>query len=167
MCITLELRMGGEVESKLRAFVPSDLKALRQLIHATIDASYGSAYPPRAVQFFKDYHTDQRIIERAVEGSVVVVECEGELLATGAILGDHIMAVFVRLDHQRRGLGAAVMDGLESAARAAGRRSVHLDVSLPSRSFYESRGYANMQSCSIDVGDGERLHYWTAEKSLV
>jgi hypothetical protein len=58
------------------------------------------------------------------------------------------------------------MDDLESAASAAGHRSVHLDVSLPSRSFYERRGYANLHRRAIDVGDGERLDYWTAEKSL-
>lgn len=150
----------------MRAFRSSDLEALRQLIHATIDVSYGDVYPPRAVQFFKDYHTDERILERHAAGSVIVAEHERELLGTGAIVGDHIMAVFVHPDHQRRGIGAAVMDDLERAARAAGRRSVCLDVSLPSRFFYESRGYANLRSCSIDVGEGEHLDYWTAEKHL-
>jgi GNAT superfamily N-acetyltransferase len=158
--------MGGRVESKLRAFEPSDLEAVRQLIHAAIDASYTDVYPPRAVQFFKDYHTADRILERHAKGDVVLVEREAELLGTGAIVGDHIVAVFVHPEHQRHGIGTSVMEDLERAARAAGHHSVHLDVSLPSRPFYESRGYTHLESCSIDVGVGERLDYWTAEKSL-
>ena len=158
--------MKSNARSKLRVFQPSDLEAVRQLIHATIETSYTGVYPSRAVQFFRHHHTADRILERHAKGRVVVVWREGALVGTGAILGDHIMAVFVHPDHQRRGIGTALMGDLEEAARAAGRRRVHLDVSLPSRPFYESRGYTSMESRSIDVGDGERLDYWTAEKSL-
>ena len=58
------------------------------------------------------------------------------------------------------------MDALEGAARAAGQLSIQLDVSLPSEGFYRRRGYRLLESRWIDVGDGERLDYWTAEKSL-
>ena len=156
----------GGVASEPRAFEPSDLEAVRRLIHATIEASYTGVYPPRAVQFFKDHHTADRILERYAQGSVVVVWREGELVGTGAIRVDHIMAVFVHPGHQRHGIGTAVMDALEGAACAAGHHRVHLDVSLPSRLFHESLGYAPMESRFIDVGDDERLDYWTAEKSL-
>ncbi len=86
-------------------------------------------------------------------------ECE-------AILAERVTAGEADPQYQRQGIGAQVMDTLEDAARAAGQRIVHLDVSLPSRRFYESRGYSRMESCSIDVGEGQRLDYWTAQKEL-
>ncbi len=150
----------------MRAFRAADLEPVQELIHTTIDASYTSVYPPRAVRFFKDYHTPDRILERQATGEVVVAERDGDLVATGAIVADHVVAVFVHPRYQRRGIGGGVMDALEGAARAAGRPSVHLDVSLPSEGFYRSRGYRLLESCWIDVGDDERLVYWTAEKSL-
>ena len=158
--------MGGQLDVTVRAFRSVDLDSVQQLIHETIDASYTGVYSPRAVRFFKDYHTPERILERQATGKVVVVERDAHLVATGAIVDDHILAVFVRPGLQRRGLGAQVMDALESGARAAGRASVHLDVSLPSRRFYERRGYRLLESCSIEVGEGERLDYWAAEKDL-
>jgi hypothetical protein len=44
--------------------------------------------------------------------------------------------------------------------------SVELDVSLPSRGFYERRGYRMLEDRSIDVGEGETLDYWRAAKRL-
>ena len=162
----LELRSGGHLDMTVRAFRSADLDSVRQLIHDTIDASYAGVYPPRAVRFFRDYHTPDRILERQATGKIVVVERDADLVATGAIVEDHIIAVFVHPGFQGRGIGARVMDALEGDARAAGRASVRLDVSLPSRRFYERRGYRLLENCSIEVGGGERLDYWTAEKSL-
>ena len=150
----------------MRIFRSADLEAVYRLIRTTIESSYVSVYPPRAVQFFKDHHTRDRLLERHAKGEVVVVERDGDLVATGAIVGDHIMAVFVRPQDQRHGLGRRVMNALEDCARAAGRPSAHIDVSLTSRRFYESRGYERMEGCSIDVGEGQRLDYWTAQKDL-
>jgi len=48
----------------LREFRASDLEALLRLIHDTIDVSYPPAYPARAIQFFKDFHSETKILER-------------------------------------------------------------------------------------------------------
>ena len=79
-------------------------------------------------------------------------------MATGAIVGADISGVFVHPQLQKRGIGGQVMDRLEGDAALAGRDSVRLDVSLPSRGFYESRGYRLLESCSIDVGEASA---WT------
>ena len=39
-------------------------------------------------------------------------------------------------------------------------------ISLPSRGFYEGRGYTIVESCSDYMGGGERLDYCEAEKRL-
>ena len=156
--------MGGEV--KLRRSESADVASIQRLIHATIDSSYSGVYPPRAVRHFKEFHSVDRILERQAAGAVLVAEQDGQIVATGAIVGADISGVFVHAQFQQRGIGGQVMDRLEGDAQLAGRDSVRLDVSLPSKGFYESRGYRLLESCSIDVGGGERLDYWTAEKWL-
>lgn len=144
----------------------TDLMSVQRLIYLTVDSSYSGVYPPRAVQYFKEFHSLERILERQAVGEVLVVERDRVMVGTGAIVGAEISGVFVHPQFQRLGIGGRVMDALESHARAAGHESVRLAVSLPSRPFYEGRGYHLLEDCSIDVGEGERLDYWTAEKSL-
>jgi GNAT superfamily N-acetyltransferase len=156
--------VGGEV--KLRRSGSAEVSSIRRLIHATIDSSYVGVYPPRAVRYFKEFHSVDRIRERRAAGEVLVAEQDGRLVATGSIAGAEISGVFVIPPVQKHGVGGLIIDWLERDAELAGRGSVRLDVSLPSRGFYESRGYRLLESCSIDFGEGQRLDYWSAEKQL-
>jgi len=70
------------------------------MICDTIDASYSGVYPVRAVQFFKEYPSEERIMDRSKAGEVWIVEKEGSIVATGALVGDEILAVFVKPDNQ-------------------------------------------------------------------
>jgi N-acetylglutamate synthase-like GNAT family acetyltransferase len=158
--------VSGGAGVKLRRSVSADVAAIRRLICATIESSYVGVYSPRAVRHFKEFHSAERIRERQVAGAVVVAEQDGQIVATGAIVGGDISGVFVHPQIQGHGIGGKVMDRLEGDAELAGRDRVRVDVSLPSKGFYESRGYRLRESCSIDVGEGQRLDYWTAEKWL-
>jgi ribosomal protein S18 acetylase RimI-like enzyme len=152
--------------ARTRRSEPRDLEDLHRLIHRTIDACYPAVYPPRAVDFFKRYHSPDAIIERAAEGLVLVVEDGNVIVATGAIVAGEITGVFVATEYQGRGLGALLMDELEAAAQAHGCDVVRLSVSLPSKGFYEKRDYRLTDLLSADMGEGECLDYWEGEKSL-
>ena len=151
---------------RIRDFRPAELLPLRRMIHDTIDACYSGVYPPRAVQFFREFHSEARIAERHQTGEVLVGEKDGGIVATGSRVGDEILGVFVDPAHQGRGYGKAMMHELERRARAKGLAEVTLSVSMPSRGFYESLGYEVVQACSHDVGEGQRLDYWKARKAL-
>ena len=159
--------MSGATRPDIRRLRDSDVASLRRLICDTINVSYAPVYPPRAVTFFKDFHGEPRITERARLGTVLVIEQAGDLIATGSLVDDEIFAVFVRPDHQRAGLGQALMSALEDRARASGVTESVLSVSLPSRRFYEALGYEMVQSCSRDLGEGQRLDFWKARKRLL
>lgn len=152
----------------IRLFKEADLPALRRLICDTIEASYSAAYPPRAVDFFKDHHSGQKIIERSVKGNVLVLvgETDNSIRATGALVGAEIEGVFVRRDYQRRGYGKTIMAELEKMAKAKGLTETGLSISLPARKFYESIGYEVLPERTIDVGEGQYLKYWPGKKSL-
>lgn len=158
--------MSDCTDTMLRPFVAEDLAALKQLVHGTIDACYTGIYPPRAVDFFKGFHTDAAIGQRAVEGYTIVLVRNGAICGTGTLLKGHITAVYVQPCLQGRGMGKTIMRHLEERARGDGLGEVTLHASLPSRKFYESIGYELSAEDSNDVGDGEQLRYYRARKRL-
>lgn len=153
-------------QTGIRRFQHSDLSSLQRLISETLDVSYKSLYPPRAVAFFRTFHAEQKILERSQAGSVLVTEKDGKIIATGSLVEGEILAVFVLPAYQHGGHGKALMRVLEEEARASGLGQVVLSVSLPSRRFYQSLGYTIIQACSKNVGDGQRLDFWKASKTL-
>lgn len=155
------------MKTGIRQFQHADLGPLQRLICETIDFSYASVYPPRGVAFFKDFHDERNILERCRAGMTLVAEDDGELIATGSLVNDEILAVFVHPKSQRSGYGKALMSVLEDEARSAGIREARLSVSRPSRRFYEGLGYEIAEACSKNVGDGQRLDFWKAKKRLV
>ena len=150
----------------IRAFEKSDVAALRRLICDTIDVSYAPVYPPKALDFFKAFHAEEKVRERAQRGTVLVAEANGALIATGSLLEGEIFAVFVHPDRQGAGLGKALMERLEEDARSAGVAESVLSVSLPSKHFYEGLGYEIVEERSRDLGEGQCLNFWKAKKRL-
>ncbi len=158
--------MCGRKDANLRKFHESDIGRLQRLIFDTIDTSYSRVYPPRAVQFFKEFHAKHRIIERSRTGTILVLEENGELIATESIVDSEILTVFVHPKFQHGGRGKALMQGLEEEARQRGVTESELSVSLPSKRFYEGLGYEMVEERSKDVGEGQRLDFWKAKKLL-
>ena len=150
----------------VRRFGEADLAAVFLLVHGTIDACYRAVYPPNAVRRFKELHTEEKILEDASSGLTLVAETGSGLVGTGTVVGEHVKRVFVDSSRQCQGIGRAIMGRLEAEARRAGVSRVHLEVSIPSRRFYESLGYVSFEDAAWDVGDGQRLDFWTASKDL-
>ncbi len=150
----------------IRLFRKTDLIPLHRMICETIDISYSDVYPPRAVEFFKDYHSEKRIEARSVVGEILVMEEHDSLLATGSLVDMEIMCVFVYPVYQRQGYGKAIMFELERRAKAKGLLEISLSVSLPSRKFYENLGYNMLADNALDVGEGQYLNYWLGQKTL-
>jgi GNAT superfamily N-acetyltransferase len=158
----------NEVKAMIRPFNRTDLHALHRMICETIDTSYSGVYPPRAVAFFKEHHSEKNILDRSATGEILVLisEGDGSILATGSLIGSEIIGVFVRPDHQSQGYGKAIMTQLEQIAMEKEILRLSLSISLPSRRFYEHLGYRVLNECVLDVGGGDFLEYWSGRKEL-
>ena len=158
--------MCNHKDPNIRKVQKSDIGRLQRVIYDTIDASYSQVYPPRAVQFFKEFHAEHRIIERSRTGTILVLEENGQLVVTGSIVDNEILAVFVHPRFQHGGRGKVLMQELEEEARQRGVTESELSVSLPSKRFYERLGYEMVEVRSKNVGEGQRLDFWKARKFL-
>ena len=150
----------------IEKFARSDLEELHCLIQDTITNCYTNDYPDRAVQYFRDLYTKEKIVEKAAKGLTLTAKCAGKIIGTGTAIENEISGVFVDLRCQRLGVGQRIMEMLENHLAEAGVPSVTLAVSLPSIKFYKSLGYVGFDETSIDVSKDQNLKYWLAVKTL-
>ena len=151
----------------VREIQDNEIGKVQHLIHETIDISYSPVYPLQAINYFKKYHSLERILDRQSKGSVLVSIVDSDIIGTGSFLNGEILGVFVNPDFQQRGHGKSLMFAIEKIARSKGYSKVFLSVSLPSKQFYENLDYTIFEECSLSVGNGEYLDYWKAMKQLI
>jgi hypothetical protein len=72
---------------------------------------------PGAVRFFKELHSLEHLLERQAAGEILVVEQDGVMVGTGAIVAGEISGVFIHPEFQKRGIG-----GREVARESLDRR---------------------------------------------
>lgn len=68
-----------------------------------------------------------------------------------------VRAMFVRGDWTRRGLGRAIIDACEEAARAEGFTTLALMATLPGEQLYRACGFRETGRTMITLGDGTEL----------
>jgi ribosomal-protein-alanine N-acetyltransferase len=107
---------------------------------------------------------------RDVETNVVVAGPAGAIAAFGIMFyadeDAHLLLFAVHRSQQRRGVGTALLQWLEAAARAAGAKRIRVEArmdNVAARSFYNEHGYhehdvaPRMYSARLD---GVRLEKW-------
>lgn len=151
---------------KIREFRKTDLAAVKDLVNKTIDICYTGVYCAEAVQFFKDWHHDEKILKKAEDGYTIVLEQGGRIVGTGTLIYDEIVRVFVNPASQKYGFGKLIMQKLEEKAIAEGVEVVRLDASIPSKEFYDLLGYLTLEETFLEVGDNQRLDYYKMQKVL-
>jgi GNAT superfamily N-acetyltransferase len=159
--------MSEQKNISIREFRSSDLAVVKHLIHNTIDNCYTETYRKEAVQFFKQWHCDERILEDANKGYTIVLDKNSQIIGTGTILEDEIRRVFVEAKLQKQGLGKLIMRKLEEKAASLGFDVIKLDASIPSKEFYDSLGYVTLEETFLEVENNKRLDFYKMEKALM
>jgi GNAT superfamily N-acetyltransferase len=160
-----------------RVAVASDAGAISELMRASIlqlfPRFYDEAQTASAV-----IHIGQLDLALIEDGTYYVHETGGEIVACGgwsrrnrlfAGAGDaadddrlldpatepaRVRAMFVRADWTRRGLGRAILDACERAARDEGFTSLSLMATLPGEPLYRAFGFREIERVTIEAPDG-------------
>jgi GNAT superfamily N-acetyltransferase len=150
----------------IRPYRIEDLDELHSLICETLQKSYSGTYSPGAIEFFKQYHSEENITADALHGHTILFQENNRLVGTGTLLGTNIRRVFVLPERQGMGIGAGIMAELESMAASEGTAVLDLDSSMVSVGFYHRLGYAGDALCFIDLADRDRLDYVPMTKRI-
>ena len=126
---------------------------------AAIEAFGPDAYDDEAVGAWAA--TDRPPAERydLDDGYWVVAERSGELAGFGHLDPDEseVVAVYVHPDHARRGVGSALLAGLEGYARGVGAPELTLTASRNAVAFYERTGYERRGPVAHETSAGVEL----------
>lgn len=149
----------ADIELKL-ADCPKQVAAV---VRETIQKVYPHYYPPGAVQFFLELHSEPRIKEVLFCEEIYLVLVQGNIIGTGSIRKNEICRLFILPEYQGKGYGSRLMDLLE-ARIFENDPKVHVDASFPAESMYLKRGYQIISYEKIQTKNGDFLCYHTMER---
>ncbi|WP_435016292.1 GNAT family N-acetyltransferase [Tundrisphaera sp. TA3] len=127
----------------LRPYRPDDAPALLALFRDTIRRVNCRDYDPEQVAAWASDEIDPAAWAARFQGRFVVV-AEGPAGFAELEPDGHIDRFFVSADHQRRGVGASLLDAVEAEARRRGIGRLFLESSLTARPFFEARGFTHL-----------------------
>jgi GNAT superfamily N-acetyltransferase len=78
----------------------------------------------------------------------------------------HIRAMFVRPDWTRRGLGRAILEAGQEAARAEGFRRLDLMATLPGVALYQAFGFHAVEPVVLTMPDGVAIDAVAMERPI-
>jgi GNAT superfamily N-acetyltransferase len=132
-------------------------------------------------------HLDMRLIE---DGTYFIHEADGEIVAcggwsrraklyTGSGAADdderlldpatepaRVRAMFVRGDWARRGIGRAILEACERAARSEGFQKLVLMATLPGEPFYRAFGFREIERVDVPLPDGVTVGGVVMERAI-
>jgi GNAT superfamily N-acetyltransferase len=167
----------GPAPAPQRLAVAADAPTLRTLMRDSILELFPRFYDARQTASAAVHigHLDMTLVE---DGTYFVHEAGGEIVACGgwsrrdklytgsgdadsdARLLDparepaRVRAMFVRADWTRRGLGRAILESCERAARAEGFRTLALMATLPGEPLYRAFGFRETRRTLVTMPDG-------------
>ncbi|MDQ4039993.1 MAG: GNAT family N-acetyltransferase [Actinomycetota bacterium] len=168
---------------------PSDVPAINELMRASVLELFPHFYSElqTASAALHIAHVDLRLIE---DGTYFVQQAGREIVACGGWsrrnklytgsgeLGDderlldpatdpaRVRAMFVRSDWTRRGLGRAILDSCERAARAEGFSKLVLGATLPGEPLYRAFGFRETTRFTLTMPDGVSIEAVAMERPL-
>lgn len=179
----------GGAAGRLRLAVTGDTAQISALMRASVLELFPRWYDERQTASAAVHvaHLDSRLIE---DGTYFVHDVGGEIVACGGWSrraklytgsGDQdddarlldpsaeparVRAMFVRGDWTRRGLGTAILDACERAARDEGFRSFVLGATLPGVPLYRSFGFVDVEQGVVVTPDGVSLAMLVMERPI-
>ncbi len=142
-----------------------DLQTVYDVVQRTIKTIYPKYYPEEVVNFFCEHHSRNAIAKDIENGYVSVLKIDGNIVATGCFVDNHITRVYVLPEYQKKGYGTFIMKNIEDQISEKYDKA-YLDASLPAAALYEKLGFSTIEHERYPVENGVILAYEVMEKKL-
>jgi GNAT superfamily N-acetyltransferase len=183
------LRMSAVPLPPQRLAVASDAASISELMRASVLDLFPAFYDQRQTASAATHiaHIDMQLIEDGTyfvhtDGDEIVA-CGGwsrrNKLYTGSDGRDdddrlldpetepaRVRAMFVRGDWTRRGLGRAILDSCERAARQEGFKTLALGATLPGEPLYRAFGFREVERFTVTMPDGVSVAAVAMERTI-
>ncbi len=129
----------------VRAATPEDYDGIADAHMDSIRTLGRTKYDADAVSDWAAVRTGDDYARRVTNGAQLFVAVEGGRVLGFSdyrvVRGLHRTAIYVRAEAARKGVGSALFDLAETAARRGGAGEVHVDASLVAVPFYLANGF--------------------------
>jgi GNAT superfamily N-acetyltransferase len=168
---------------------PADAPRISELMRTSVLELFPSFYDQRQTASAAVHiaHLDMQLIEDRTyfvhEADAEIVACGGwsrrNKLYTGSGTDEddarlldpstepaRVRAMFVRRDWTRRGLGRAILEACEHAARAEGFKKLTLGATLPGEPFYRAFGFREVGRFTVTMPDGVSVECVAMDRAI-
>ncbi len=154
---------------RIRAFHPDDAEALLALFRETIRRVNARDYSPEQIRAWASDEIDAASWADRFDGRFVAVaetEPNGRVVGFAELETDgHIDRFFVSADHQRLGVGRALLGAIVEEARRRGVGRLFTEASITARPFFESQGFAVLAPQTV-IARGVEFHNFRMARPL-
>lgn len=133
----------------IRQFLPEDAAACFELIRACVQQDLQIPLATREALLRSESPTS--ICERAALFYLAVYEDDRQILGMGALEMNEVRLLYVSPEHQRRGIGQALLEHLESMVPSDLFPNIFLYSTLTAEDFYRNRGYQSKGEHIFDL----------------
>lgn len=150
-----------------RTFQPGDASALLDLFRDTVRRVNARDYSPEQIAAWAPEDVDiDRWRDRFLGRFAVVAEAEGQIAGFAELEPDgHIDRFFVSADHQRIGVGRALLDAITAEAWRLQLDRLLVEASITARPFFESHGFVLVEAQVVHLRGADFRNFRMA-KSL-
>lgn len=151
----------------LRPFRPDDAPLLLDLFRDTVRRINRRDYSPDQIAAWASDDIDSTAWAARFAGRLVWIAQIDARIAGFADLepNGHLDRFFVSADHQRQGIGSALLVALLDTARQRGMARIHVDASITARPFFEAHGFVVTAPQRVTLRGVEFLNF-RMERSL-
>lgn len=151
---------GGRI--KIRPAQSSDARGILEAHRSAVRETASPDYPPDIIEIWGPPVTDERVRWYAqgplLQETTLVAEIDGIIAGFGVVIesNNELRAVYVAHQFGKRGVGSALLQGLERLARERGCKVLAMDSSLTAEPFYRHHGFEVVERGEHPMGDTGR-----------
>ena len=148
---------GGRLE--IRRAQSNDARGILEAHRSAVRETASRDYPMDIIEVWAPPVTDQRVRWYAqgplLQETTLVAEIDGFIAGFGVIIesNNELRAVYVAHRFGKRGVGSALLQGLEGLARERGCKELAMDSSLTAESFYRHHGFEVLERGEHAMGN--------------
>lgn len=127
--------------AEIRRALPSDAEEISRLVIRVLHETNGRDYPAHVISAVAENFSAERVTQQLAARRAYVVVVDGVIVGTASLDGRVIRSVYVDPTHQGKGIGARLMDVLESVAREQAVATLSVPSSITAEGFYRRLGF--------------------------
>jgi GNAT superfamily N-acetyltransferase len=117
-----------------------DAEAVYEVVLRAVRETNARDYPASVIDRLAA-SLPEKVASKLEEWRAYVAIVDGRIVGTGSLDGQIVSSVFVHPNYQGRGVGAKLMDAIETAADGRSGSVLTLQSSITAQAFYAKRGF--------------------------